>query len=65
MEAYTIHDKAEETECDHCGYPLYTGDDAIMDYDTLKVYCSETCHELDTSTEVLLTSDILHGTMIS
>ena len=55
MDKYIVLNKSEETECDYCGYPLFVDDTAIMDYDTLKVYCSETCAKLDNVTVELST----------
>ena len=46
-EHYTIRTRAEETECEVCGYPLYVKDKAVMDLDTSLVYCSIVCSKKD------------------
>jgi hypothetical protein len=37
----TIQNTSEETDCNYCGMPLYTGDEAVLWDD--KVFCSPTC----------------------
>ena len=39
---YTVRGAAEETECDWCGMPLYSGDRAILILDNYAV-CGRTC----------------------
>ena len=46
-EHYTIKNRAEETECETCGYPLYVSDQVVMDLDTSLVYCSAVCCKKD------------------
>jgi hypothetical protein len=42
LERYTINSIHEETYCERCGYPLLTGDPALMDAEGA-VFCSHTC----------------------
>ena len=46
-EHYKIGTRAEETDCECCGYPLYVKDEAVMDLDTSLVYCSTVCSKKD------------------
>lgn len=43
MTKYRITKRIEETECDECGYPLFTDDTAYMSDDERHVYCSKAC----------------------
>ena len=42
-EFYTIKGRAEETDCNHCGCPLYNGDRAFHSKEDDRIYCGRTC----------------------
>ena len=56
MTTYIIHDHTEETDCDYCGQPLYTGDKAVEDVRGM-VFCSKTCSVISISRVTVLTSE--------
>jgi hypothetical protein len=39
---YTINGRAEEFDCSRCGWPMYTGDRAVMTSDN-EVFCGSGC----------------------
>ena len=45
----TIRRRLDETECDHCGYPLFTGDRVVYDLAAGAAYCCTRCARLDTA----------------
>lgn len=42
MRRFTIARHAEEGSCEHCGYPLYVGDSAVLSGDE-RFACSRSC----------------------
>ena len=43
FEPFVIRSKAEESECSHCGAPLYFGDRALLQEEAGRVYCGRSC----------------------
>ena len=41
---FTISGAGEETQCESCGYPLYSGDRAY-EAPSLTIHCSQKCEE--------------------
>ena len=48
-EHYKIKDRYQETDCEYCGYPLYTGDTAYQAESTVisGIYCTLSCARKD------------------
>ena len=46
---YKIKDRYQETDCEYCGYPLYTGDTAYQAESTVisGIYCTLSCARKD------------------